>query len=387
MIVRPTFALACYGTSLTAGRLSSDWVPILRNEIATFPEAKGPIAIYCTGHGGWTSVDLLNGAPVVAALRPTHILTEGGAINDCPDFGSGPAVSRATHNANNQAMINLWRASNPAVDITMMTMSSVSAIQTARTNLAAYYADELATAQSMGLRALDNYNGTSTVPGGWPKPLNELLTYPTAAFTLPLTPGYNGMIAAVTWNPNDSVGMTFSADKLTVTGTQSQVNGVRAIAPLSGKVHFEATIHDFNTSPYPALGVATPSASLTAILGGPGSIAVRADGSVSMNNNLVGSFPPAQTAIASGATVGVEIDTVAKKLHFLAGSQQSADFDVSPLGSPLFPVTTMANNGVETAQFSLQDDGLHPVWTGAVDTYLYPNIKAFVRARMAEFWS
>jgi hypothetical protein len=32
------------------------------------------------------------------------------------------------------------------------------------------------------------------------------------------------------------------------------------------------------------------------------------------------------------------------------------------------------------------NDGLHPIWTGAVDTYLYPYVLAWARARMAEHW-
>lgn len=32
-------------------------------------------------------------------------------------------------------------------------------------------------------------------------------------------------------------------------------------------------------------------------------------------------------------------------------------------------------------------DGLHPIWPGADDTYLYPSVLAWARARMAEFWT
>jgi hypothetical protein len=31
-------------------------------------------------------------------------------------------------------------------------------------------------------------------------------------------------------------------------------------------------------------------------------------------------------------------------------------------------------------------DGLHPIWDGAVDTYLFPNVVYGVRVKMAEFW-
>jgi hypothetical protein len=84
------------------------------------------------GHGGWTSADILAGAPTLTSLKPTHILFEGGAINDCVDSGGGPAISRAQHILNIQAMVALWRANIPGVDLTIQTMSSVSARQTFR---------------------------------------------------------------------------------------------------------------------------------------------------------------------------------------------------------------------------------------------------------------
>lgn len=168
-VLKP-LVLVCTGTSLTAGRLSADWVARLNAAARAFPEAKGPVIIYNMGHGGWTSTDLLADAPNVVALKPTHILAEGGAINDCFDIGAGPAVSRATHNANNAAMINLWKSAIPGVDITLQTMSSVSPNQTGRTLLATYYADEMATAAALGVRADNNY-------ANWPKPLPQALTY------------------------------------------------------------------------------------------------------------------------------------------------------------------------------------------------------------------
>lgn len=174
MQVLKPFVLACYDTSLGAGRLSADWVPTLNAAIRTYPEAKGPVRILNMGHGGWTSNDLLAGTQDVINLQPSHILTELGAINDCFDGGSGPAVSLATKNANNTSMINGWKSAIPGVDITVMTMSSVSAIQTGRSQLATYYAAELTLATSLSVRGQDNY-------ANWPKPLAQNLTYIDAA--------------------------------------------------------------------------------------------------------------------------------------------------------------------------------------------------------------
>lgn len=169
-IILPAFVLGLTGTSLTTGSLSADWVPKLQNELRMAPEAKGPVRVINAGHGSWTSADILANAPFLAGLNPTHILFEGGAINDCVDSGGGPAISRAQHILNIQAVVALWRAKNAAVDLTIQTMSSVSAAMTIRPALADFYADEIATGTTLGIRTLDNY-------AGWPKPLNQALTH------------------------------------------------------------------------------------------------------------------------------------------------------------------------------------------------------------------
>jgi len=169
MTVRTPFVLAVTGTSLTTGRLSADWRAQLARDLICQPEAKGPIRVYDLGHGGWTSADILANAPVLSALKPTHILFEGGAINDCVDSGSGPAISRAQHILNIQAMIAEWQTNIPGVDLTIQSMSSVSSSMTIRPNLVDFYSDEIATGALAGIRTMDNY-------AGWPKPLNVALT-------------------------------------------------------------------------------------------------------------------------------------------------------------------------------------------------------------------
>jgi hypothetical protein len=191
------FVLAITGTSLTTGYLAADWVPKLQNELRGCPEAKGPVHIYNLGHGGWTSVDILANAPLLAALNPSHILFESGSINSSVDTGSGPAVTRAANITNIQAMVALWKAANPAVDLTIQSMSSISAVDTIRPNLADYYADDIATGTTLGIRTLDHYNGVpGGVAGGWPKPLAQNLTHvdPTTGLGDGLHPIWTGAV-------------------------------------------------------------------------------------------------------------------------------------------------------------------------------------------------
>lgn len=169
-MVLPPFVAAFLGTSLTSGRLAADWVPTLNREIREFPEAVGPVVILNLGKGSQNSAWGVTQAPLLTALKPTHILFEGFAINDCIDLGAGPAITRAQHILNIQTMVAGWRAGIPAVDLTIQTMSSISAANAAqRPNLADYYADEIATGATLGMRTLDNY-------ANWPKPLNPALT-------------------------------------------------------------------------------------------------------------------------------------------------------------------------------------------------------------------
>jgi len=39
-----------------------------------------------------------------------------------------------------------------------------------------------------------------------------------------------------------------------------------------------------------------------------------------------------------------------------------------------------------TTSLTYDNDGLHPIWAGAVDTYLYPNVYWWARNKMATFW-
>jgi hypothetical protein len=166
----PPFVLAILGSSLSTGRLSADWVPTLTYELPDQPQAVGRIIVYNLGKGSQNSAWGVTQIPLLTALKPTHILFEGFAINDCIDTGSGPAISQAAHIANIQTMAAAFIAGIPGVDLTIQTMSSISAsIAGTRPQLAAYYADEITTGNALGIRTLDNYSN-------WPTPLNQALT-------------------------------------------------------------------------------------------------------------------------------------------------------------------------------------------------------------------
>lgn len=176
LFVKKPFVLAVLGTSLTAGRLSGNlWWQRFYEQLRCAPEAVGPVVMRNFGQGSQTSVYGVATAPDIAAYNPTHILSEGFAINDSA-FG----ISRPDHLANMQTMHDIWKTRNPAVDITWQTMNGVStAGMPLRPDLPLYYDDEITKAAAMGDRMLDNYYGAQSPPGvvgGWPKPLPEYMT-------------------------------------------------------------------------------------------------------------------------------------------------------------------------------------------------------------------
>lgn len=176
------FVLAVLGSSLTAGRLSGNlWWQRAMENIRAQPEAVGPVFMRNFGQGSAQSSYGVTRAPDIADYNPTHIISEGFAINDAaPALG---VVTRAQHTANMQTMHDVWKAKNPAVSITWQTMNGVSAAGAIlRPELALYYGDEITKALAMGDGILDHYTATNGYPvppgraGGWPKPLPESLT-------------------------------------------------------------------------------------------------------------------------------------------------------------------------------------------------------------------
>lgn len=149
------FTLACYGTSLTTGRLSSDWVIELKRDLQQQEEAKGEVIVYNAGKGSQTSDWGRENAYTLTALRPSHILFEGFGINDC---AIGP-VSLVQAAINFNSMVDQWQAGIPGVYITHQTMSPAAASDTNRTQLQNYYNQELSLATAQGITSLDHTPG------------------------------------------------------------------------------------------------------------------------------------------------------------------------------------------------------------------------------------
>lgn len=376
-LVLPPFVLVTHGTSLSNGRLSADWVPRLLREIQLQAECKGPVRVHNMGHGGWTSADLLADAAKVAALNPTHVLAEGGAINDCVDFGAGPAISRLVHNQNNAARYALWTAANPAVDITVQTMSSVSAlVATIRPALGDYYADELVQAAGLGFGYLDHY-------AGWPKPLDANLTNGQAAFKIAPTATYTPLPDGAVWNAADkSANLVLAADGLSISSIAAGVVSIRGATVLAAKEHFEFTWG----AKTQGVGVVDAAASLAAGVGVDAhGVALFQNGNVYRNNNLQGAS--GLGALVAGDVIGVELDRPNNNLYFMKGATRSAAFDISTLNASVYAGASLFNAGDGgAAKFVTVGDGLHPIYTGAVDTYHYPSVLAWAKAKMAAFW-
>ena len=169
-VIPPPFTLVTYGTSLTTGRLSSFWPERLQQALLGVPEAIGPVIVYNLGKGSTTSVWGVDNAQYGAAMRPSHILSETFAINDCALINGTPTVSLVDNAANMAAMRAIWVAADPMVNITWQSMSSISSSNTSlRPDLATYSNDGMATGTALGDSVLDNYPG-------WINPLPLALT-------------------------------------------------------------------------------------------------------------------------------------------------------------------------------------------------------------------
>lgn len=380
--VRKPFVLAITGTSLGTGYLAADWVPKLACELRGYPEAIGPVRILNMGHGGWTSADILNNAPNLSALQPTHILFEGGGINSSAVSGGVPAVTRSQHILNIQAMVAQWRAAIPGVDLTLQTMSPVSAVGTAlRPNLSDYYADELATATTLGLRTINNF-------AGWPNPIARNLTHLSNPFRAPLTNGFAAGPDDMGWG--SATGATIAADKQSATATTSGTVYLMGDTGFTTPTHFEITAGGTATGGvYPSIGAGLASAYGSGADPGLGNDAIvaRRDGTIFYNGATVGNLG---APIFQNDCIAVEVDPANKLVYFQKiGQARTAGFPVAGMAGPYYPIikTSGELNDVIAARFWQNGDGLHPIWSGAVDTYLYPNVLAWARARMAEFWA
>lgn len=162
--ILPAMILMLGGSSLTTGRLATppiSWALRLQADMEGSPECVGEVRIINTGQGSSTSVYGAGEAELKAPLRPTHVLMEDWGINDCVPANGIPLIFQR---GNLYTMFDAYLAANPDVIIVHQTMSSASAGDVNRTNLAAYYANGTAAADLYGLLTLDHY-------ANWPKPL------------------------------------------------------------------------------------------------------------------------------------------------------------------------------------------------------------------------
>ena len=380
-MVRSPFVLALLGSSLTSGRLSGDWVPQLTEDLQTYPEAKGPIRVYNLGKGSQNSAWGVTQVPLIVGLKPTHILFEGFGINDCVDTGGGPAISRAQHIINIQDMINGFKAGIPGVDLTIQTMNPVSAAGAAiRPTLSDYYADEIATGTVESIGTINNY-------ASWPAPLPNFLSYGAAI-------GYSAWGGA--WNPADkNANVTLSGSNLVASSTVANCAVRSATAKSSGKQYFDVTIGSPTNA---CVGVMTAGSSIADgvwVGSNTGGIGYRADGNTYIGNSVANTKFETFT---TGDVIGVCVDFTLLKVWFSKnGVWQNGD-PVAGVGGftinaatnyfPAFSGGNGATAGAGTANFSTvyPGDGLHPLWAGGVNTYLYPTIISYARARMAALW-
>lgn len=162
---RSVYDIACYGTSLTTGRLSGHWVP--KVEEALRARCTRRLRLYSMGKGSQNSIWGRDNAVTVENMRPRHVLFEGFAINDSANL----AVSRADHLLNLNAMLVTFRRISNVV-LTLQTMNRVadqSNPGNMRAQLDDYYGDERTWAGQNGIGVLDN-----TVV--WPNPMPYNLT-------------------------------------------------------------------------------------------------------------------------------------------------------------------------------------------------------------------
>lgn len=382
--IRKTFTLMLGGTSLTAGRLTNPplpWTYFLAEDMRASPECQGPVRIINTGMGSQPSNFGAAQAILKAPLRPTHVLMEDFGINDC---AIGP-LSLAQATANFNSMVASYRAANPDVIIVHQTMSPASATDTSRTNLPAYYDNGLANAALNGLISLDNYYGTALVPGGWPKPLNPLITVGAQAFQITPTTGYVGMDSGVTWNPADKAAtIDLSNGDLTALSSSATSGSLRATTAISGLIHTEYTCAVNLT--YPRIGLANSVMTTSTVIGtgGNNSVGLQPNGNVELDGVVLGN---AGFTVSDGNTIAMEVDTASKLVYFMKGAIRSAGYSYAAVAGSVYPAMTVNAVGTgSTARFTDAGDGLHPLWTNGFQLYSYPNILAWARQAMADFW-
>jgi lysophospholipase L1-like esterase len=186
VILRPV-GIACFGTSLTTGRLSGGWVQKLQDKLNGVSRRR--VICYDVGQGSQTSAWGVANIDRPRNHRPDICLIEF-SINDSVT-SNGISISQAT--ANLTSIVNTLRAVNPDMLIYLMTMNGIPDL-TLRPNLEAYYQNDRDFAAANGCGLIDirpvwgppNYTDT---PDG---------LHPTeAAVTAKLLPTVFGVLAPI----------------------------------------------------------------------------------------------------------------------------------------------------------------------------------------------
>jgi len=186
VILRPV-GIACFGTSLTTGRLSGGWVQKLQDKLNGVSRRR--VICYDVGQGSQTSAWGVANIDRPRNHRPDICLIEF-SINDSVT-ANGISISQAT--ANLTSIVNTLRAVNPNVLIYLMTMNGIPDLAL-RPNLEAYYQNDRNFAAANGCGLIDirpvwgtpNYTDT---PDG---------LHPTeAAVTAKLLPTVFGVLAPI----------------------------------------------------------------------------------------------------------------------------------------------------------------------------------------------
>lgn len=391
-ILKP-FVLMLGGTSLTSGRLCNPpipWTQYLYDDMIGAAECQGPVIIINTGKGSQTSDFGASQAALMAPLRPTHVLMEDFAINDC---AIGPvSIPQATANFN--SMVASYRAARSDVVIVHQTMSPAAATDASRVNLPTYYTNGLTNAALNGLISLDNYGGTAIVPGGWVKPLPNNLTVGFGGLAN-IPSGFTYLFGTI--NPADKdANLTLSGGNLKATRGAGGVyaSARNTVSFSSGKYYFEATINTAVTGEID-IGICQATLALNSYVGstatGWGYRAL--DGRVYNNGVSVGTF----STYGTGDVVGVAVDLTNNRVWFRKGT---GNWNGSPTANPTTNVgglaitagTYFAGLTIQipgealTMAFGTPGDDLHPVWANAFQTYSYPNILPWAKQAMADFW-
>ena len=148
MIPKP-YTVACYGTSLTTGRLSAAWPTRLERNLQAV--AARPVRVFDVGQGGATSQWGIDNIFRATQNRPDACLLEGFSINDAI---TANAISIAQARVNKVAIKNAILAARPDTRIFVLTMNGVPDTSL-RPNLEAYYQDDRDFATAYGFTLLD----------------------------------------------------------------------------------------------------------------------------------------------------------------------------------------------------------------------------------------